>query len=187
MALDLTAPKAPPAKPATAKSANASKPGVKVAPEQISNARLKTCVEVCESTAGLFAIFGMHADAGLIMMQGGTISQTVVEIGQEHEKVGDVIDILGKNSMWTKLIGVGLLFFGQLGVNHGLIKNYDKMAGAGIVSPDTLVAMSKAKLAQIEMAALAQQREAQEQLVAMQKQYREEYQSTVIDGQPVSV
>lgn len=184
MALDLTAPKAPPAKAAPKSTA---KPGVKVSSEDIVRTRLGTCVEVCEAGAGLLAIFGMHADAGLIMMQGGGLSEIAVEISTEHEKVGDAIDILGKNSMWTKLIGAGLIFFAQLGVNHGLIKNYDKMAGAGVVSPETLISLSKAKMAEIEMAALEKQRAAEAQLAEMQRQYREKYQSAVVDGVAVKV
>lgn len=189
MALDLTAPKAPPAK-TVAKTTSSPKalPGVAKDKAVVNQTRLAICIETLEGVAGLAAIFGAHADAGLLMMHGGGIATTAVEIGEEHEKVGDVIDILGKNSIWMKILGIGLVVGGQFAVNHGWIKNPERMAGAGIVTPDTLIAMSKTKLAEIELEAKRAQMDAEMKRQAMHKQYEEmERQRHEMNNQSVGV
>lgn len=184
MALDLSAPKSPPSKPA-AKSGGTSAPKVQRKPEEVYSGRMKACVDTLEAAAGLGAMFGLHADAGLIMMHGGGLADAVVTVADEHEKVGDFIDILGKNSVWTKLIGVSILFGSQLLVNHGIIKDYTTMGNAGVVSPETLIAISKAKMAEIEMEALRAKQQADQRLAQMQAQARQMYQPEVIDGEYV--
>ena len=184
MALDLTAPKSPPAKPAPKSTA---KPGVARDTNAMQSARMKTCVETVEGFAGIFAIFGMHADAGMLMMHGAAMADAAVSIGEEHEKVGDAIDILGKNSVWMKLFGVGMVVGAQVAVNHGLIKNVDRVAAAGVVTPATLEAMSKAKLAEIELQAKMQYEENKRRLAQIEAQYREVYQPSTIDGERVNV
>jgi hypothetical protein len=179
MALDLTAPKSPPAK-ATPKTP-AKQPGIAKDTNQINSGRMKTCVETVEGFAGIFAILGMHADAGMLMMHGGQMADAAVSIGEEHEKVGDAIDILGKNSVWMKLLGVGMVVGAQFGVNHGWIKNADRMAAAGVVSPETLITMSKTKLAEIELEAQLQYEASQRKLSEMNARRSE------LNGQSVSV
>jgi hypothetical protein len=187
MALDLSAPKSPPAKPQQ-KAAPKTTPGVAKPKEQINQERLGTCVETIEGIAGIAAMFGAHADAGLLMMHGGGIATTAVEMGEEYEKVGDVIDILGKNSAWVKVFGLAMVIGGQFAVNHGWIKNPDRMAGAGIVTPDTLIAMSKTKLAEIEMQARQAQMEAEMKRQAIQRQYESmQQQLNEMNNEPVGV
>lgn len=182
MALDLTAPKSPPAKAAPKSTA---KPGIAKNVEQVNTGRMKTCVETVEAFAGLFAILGMHADAGMLMMHGGSLADVAVDIGEEHDKVGDAIDILGKNSVWMKLLGVGMVIGGQVAVNHGWIKNVDRMAAAGVVTPETLSALSKSKLAEIELQAKMAHEANKRRLAEIEAQSREMYQPRTIDGQRV--
>lgn len=187
MALDLTAPKSPPAKTAP-KTTNTKTPGVVKPKEQINQERLGICVETVEGLAGIAAIFGMHADAGLLMMHGGSMATVATEMAEEHEKVADVIDILGKNSAWMKILGIGLVVGAQLAVNHGFIKHPEKLAGAGVVSKDTLIAMSQTKLAEIEMQARQAQMDAERKRIAMQQQHEQmmaELQE--MNNQPVGV
>jgi hypothetical protein len=188
MALDLTKPKAPPAKTTQSKSkSNTGKPGVAQSEDQLYQHRMKICIETADAMTGVMAVFGLHADAGLLMMQGAVISDAVVTVAKEHEKVADGIEILGKGSIWTKLIGAGLIVGAQLCVNHGIIKNPEKLAGAGVVTPETLINLSKTRLMEIELEAIKQQQEAQKRLEAARAEAQRIAEGSVINGETVGV
>lgn len=181
MALDLSTPKSPPSKAAPKTTA---KPGVAKDVDSVKNTRMATCIETAEAGAGILALFGFHADAGLIMMHGAAMADVAVSIGDEHEKVGDAIDILGKNSIWTKIIGVAMVVGAQVGVNHGLLKP-ERFVSAGVVSKATLEAMSKSKLAELEIQARLQAQANEKRLADLERQARELLSPEVIDGEMV--
>lgn len=173
MALDLTV-TSPPAKPATNKptKSTAKTPGVVRSKDEITEHRTKICTEVVEGTAGLLALFGLHADAGMLMVHGNTIISTAVTTADEHEKAADAIEILGKSSLWFTVGGVILLLGTQVAVNHKWLKA-EKFAGAGVKTPETLASIARTQLAEMEIEAMEQQEKAEEKQRELQRRRAE--------------
>jgi hypothetical protein len=110
---------------------------------------------------------GNFADAGAIGIHGPKVVRETVAMARNSEPVGRALDMLSQATPYTGLIFAGLPLLAQLAVNHGRIPPERAAGIQGVVSPQILENKMKAELAEMEMQALREQREAEEQLARL--------------------
>jgi hypothetical protein len=106
------------------------------------------------------------ADAAAVGEHGEPIIDELVKLGDSDEQIGKALDYLTKTGPYSALVMAALPLVFQIGVNHGRLKPNAMMPG--VVSRETLEARAKSELAELQTAALREQREAEGKLRASQ-------------------
>lgn len=102
--------------------------------------------------------FKQYADAGAIGLHWPNVAKEVAALAESQSAIANVIDPLMKVGPYAGLITAVLPFALQLAVNHGRVP-----AGAmGTVPKNSIAAQVEAGLAEMEMAALQQQLQAEQ-------------------------
>lgn len=106
------------------------------------------------------------ADAAAVGEHGEPIIDELIRLGDSDDQIGKALDYLTKTGPYSALVMACLPLVFQIGVNHGRLKPNAMMPG--VVSRETLEAKAKAELAELQTAAVRQQREAEDRLRASQ-------------------
>jgi hypothetical protein len=110
---------------------------------------------------------GQYADAGAIQHFAPNLCIETAKLGDRYEKFGASLDVLSEIGPFTAVLAAALPFGMQILANHGRL-DADKLAGSGVMHPDTLAALTKAEVDKQRAEALRQQREAEEALLRAQ-------------------
>jgi hypothetical protein len=142
-----------------------------VAPEKRASAKQKAREEAANGVGQILAfgcmVAGQLADAGAIGLHWPNLAHEAAAVAETDEKMGKALDYLLEVGPYGNLIVVTLPLVGQFLANHKIVKA-EALAGAGVVHPEALEADVKAEMARRAMAAIQQQREAEQELARMQ-------------------
>lgn len=116
--------------------------------------------------------FGNFADAGAIGMHGRPMATELVNLAKQNAKVASKVDLLIEVGPYAGIVAAAIPFLAQLLVNHGIFKA-EQFANAGVVHPDALEAKMKTQMMEQAMAAMREQKEAEERLYSMQEEMAE--------------
>lgn len=116
--------------------------------------------------------FGNFADAGAIGMHGRPMATELVNLAKQNAKVASKVDLLIEVGPYAGIVAAAIPFLAQLLVNHGVFKA-EQFANAGVVHPEALEAKMKTQMMEQAMAAMREQQEAEERLMAMQSEMAE--------------
>lgn len=106
---------------------------------------------------GILIALGKYADAGTIGMHWPNVSREVAKLADTQETIAKLVDPLLQVGPYAALIAVTMPMIMQFAVNHGMAS-----AGAmGTVSKDMLESQIKARLAEMELAALRERQAAE--------------------------
>ncbi len=92
-------------------------------------------------------------------MHGPRIAEETARVAESAEPVGKVLDMLAMSGPYAALVGAVLPFAVQIAMNHKAIPEVTALQG--VVPPATLEAQVKAELAEMQMAALRVQQQAE--------------------------
>ncbi len=92
-------------------------------------------------------------------MHGPRIAEETARVAESAEPVGKVLDMLAMSGPYAALVGAVLPFAAQIAMNHKVIPEVTALQG--VVPPATLEAQVKAELAEMQMAALRVQQQAE--------------------------
>ena len=152
---------APPRKAPRASSAGNSAASKKTAANEVA---LNGIAQI----AGFALIMGgQYADAGAVGQHMPGIAHEVAVLADSNERVANAIGYLTEVGPYAGLMTAVMPLALQILANHNRIPA-DKVAAAGVVSPATLEAHVRTEMAQAEAFAMAQQREAEDQLARLQ-------------------
>lgn len=149
--------------------------GSTAAPRKVVQSKTtdKHYADAAESALHLIAtgavLVGWHADAAAISMHAETIAPEVGKLASQNEKLAAGLDWIAESGPYAALIEACVVLGLQLAANHKLVKA-EKLASAGIVSPDVLTAEMRAKMAETAAQALKKQKDAEARLLAAQKE-----------------
>jgi hypothetical protein len=136
-----------------------------------SSAKQKAREEAANGVGQILAfgcmIAGQLADAGAIGLHWPAISHEAAAVAENDPKMAKGLDYLLEVGPYGNFIVVCLPLVGQILANHKIVKP-EALAGVGVVHPEALEADVKASMARQAMAALQQQRAAEEELARMQ-------------------
>ena len=111
-------------------------------------------------------VSGQLADAGAIGQHWPNIAHEAAAVAETDQKMARGLDYLLEVGPYGNLIIVCLPLVGQLLANHKVVKP-EALAGAGVVHPEALEADVKAHMARQAMAAIQQQKAAEEELAEL--------------------
>lgn len=141
------------------------------APEKRASAKQKAREEAANGVGQILAfgcmVAGQLADAGAIGLHWPNVAHECAAIAENDPKMAKGLDYLLEVGPYGNLIVVALPLVGQILANHKIVKA-EALTGAGVVHPEALEADVKAQMARQAMAAIQQQRQAEEELRQMQ-------------------
>lgn len=162
MAVDTTTRSAPKPRPA--------------APKEPSRAQTAKREERATSVRSLFELaqfgclsFGQYADAGAFALHGPAAAPQLAELAEINPWIAKGIDSLDIIGPWAGLLTALMPLTLQILVNHNRVP-LERVASLGVQSPAALNAQAQAQLAEMQIAALAQQRESEERLAQARAQ-----------------
>lgn len=142
-----------------------------VAPEKRFSAQAKAREEAANGVGQILAfgcmVAGQLADAGAVSLHWPNLAHEAAAIAETDKKMAKGLDYLLEVGPYGNLIVIALPFVGQLLANHKVVRA-EALAGMGVVHPDALEADVKAQMARQAMAAIQQQKAAEEELRRMQ-------------------
>lgn len=159
------APSAPP-KSRTPKTSGTSAPHVSRETPR-DHVRSEALTGIGQALSMALLMRGNFADAGAIGIHGPNVVKETVAMARSSEPLGRALDMLSQATPYTGLIFAALPLAAQLAVNHGRIPPERAAGISGVVSPQILENKMKAELAEMEILALREQREAEEQLARL--------------------
>lgn len=113
---------------------------------------------------------GQYADAGAIDMHGHGISIEAVNLAEKNAGIAKGADTLLQVGPYAAIVAVSMPLIVQVLVNHKVVPA-EKMASANVVHPDVLESQVKTKMMHAAMEALRAQRDAENELAAMQAEF----------------
>jgi hypothetical protein len=124
-----------------------------------------------DAVQGIWQVLGMgciamhqYADAGAISMHSPAISREIVELAETNEQIAKGVDSLLQVGPFAGLIVAGMPLVMQLLVNHKRIPVDKLSADTGVISPELLESQVKTDMARMQLRALREQREAEQEL-----------------------
>lgn len=144
MALDLSRPIAPPAKPAaTSRASTAARKTAEVAEKRI--ARRTEGLQSAGQLVSLPLLFtGQILDAGAIAQHWPGVASEGAKLAEENDQVARVADFLCKVGPLAGVFTAALPLIFQIGVNHGWIPMSAPLLQFGVVDRETLIAKMQA-------------------------------------------
>ena len=132
-----------------------------------------------EAVSGVFQVaqyvclgFANFRDAGAIGRHAPNITKETVALAGKNKQVASKIDLLIQVGPYTGLIAAGLPFVMQILVNHGVLAA-EKLANAGVVTPESLEYEMKTALMKQQMEAMREQQRIEDELRQMQEEMAE--------------
>lgn len=113
---------------------------------------------------------GQLADAGAISKFGSGITDELVKLGENDEKIGNILDQLGNMGPYGALITAVTPLAIQVLINHNRMKALPAMAQLGVTPRATLEAEVRTAMATQEAEAMRLQREAEERLDVLKRE-----------------
>lgn len=117
--------------------------------------------------SGFLMMRGFLADAAAVGAHARGIALGVVNLGESEEKIGKVVDKLIAVGPYAEIFQAVMPLLVQIGVNHGRVP-LEFGISYGAVPPSVLEAKIRTEMAEVEAAAYAAQREAEERVAQIQ-------------------
>jgi hypothetical protein len=168
-------PPPPPARRAAKTTASAPKKLAEQKPvdTSVKEARVKTLTGYSEILQAGLLMFGQYAQAETVEMHGAPLLSATADLGDHHPNFGATLDKADALGPYMALAVAAIPFMMQTMANYGRI-DATKVSFGGIVPPEQLAQRRQAKLLKMQADMIRQQREAQEQNMRAQQEYRQE-------------